>query len=441
MRRLLLALLFLGAAPSVAPSVARATPPDLFGMGARTAALGMTGTSYADDYEATFANPAGLARARRRGLHIGLSAAAFDLQLDGERFPMDSARGMTIGATLPLPFGDVLEDRLVFGLAVYTPQQVLLRGEVFYAGEPQWPVLSRGQSVSIDVGLGFDFHSTDLAGLRLGVGVIALANLVGNLDVRLDETNRFTSVVETQLLASFAPTAGASYDVGDFSFGLVYRHELRSDMNLQIRVSDLPVMIPLLTVGGIVQYDPAQLVGEVSWRPDPNLRIVANLTGRFWSFYPGAQRPSSLVSPYAPAPSFSDVVSPRLGVEGTIRDRRAAIVLRGGYALEPTPSPPARMAPLRLPDGRPVMDGMNPRLVPARFLDSDRHILTAGIGFSYDITDTERLRLDLFAQTHFLIDRTHNLPADELPTDMNMDRWMRTGGIVVVGGWAFSLEF
>ena len=79
---------------------AAATPQDLFGLGARTQALGLTGVSYAEDYEATFANPAGLGRARRRGIHIGLSAGAYDLHIDDERFPVDAARGMTIGATV-----------------------------------------------------------------------------------------------------------------------------------------------------------------------------------------------------------------------------------------------------------------------------------------------------------------------------------------------------
>ena len=44
-------------------TVAEATPPDLFGYGARSTGLAMTGVSYADDYEAVFANPAGLAAA------------------------------------------------------------------------------------------------------------------------------------------------------------------------------------------------------------------------------------------------------------------------------------------------------------------------------------------------------------------------------------------
>lgn len=445
MRRLATALAAFPALAALAcalafPAVARATPQDLFGLGARTQGLAMTGVSYADDYEATYANPAGLARARYQGIHVGLSAGAFELQLDGERFPLDSARGMTIGATLPLPFGDVLQDRLVLGVGVYTPQQVLLRGQVRFPDVPQWPVLSRAQSLGIQIGLGFDFHHTDLEGLRLGIGVSALADVIGELDVRLDETNAFTSTVETQLLAAFAPIAGVSYERDGWSFGLVYRHEVRSSMNLEIRTADLPVTLPVLTVGGLVQYDPANLAAEVSWRPDPGVRIIANLTWRMWSFYPGVQTPTSLSSLRAPAPEFSDTVSPRVAVEGTIRDRRVAMHLRGGYAMELSPSPQARVAAMRNPDGSPATDASGNTLErPLRLLDGDRHVLTAGIGLVYDVSATERIRVDIFGQAHLLVDRTHLVA--RTGTGADPENGMRTGGAILVGGWTFALEF
>lgn len=438
MRRFTTALAMI--ALMLTPSIARATPHDLFGLGARTQALGMTGVSYAEDYEATLANPAGLGRARRRGIHVGLTAGVYDLQIDGERDPIDSARGMTIGATLPLPFGDVLEDRLVLGLGVYTPQQVLLRGNVRYADVPQWPVLERAQSLGILFGLGVDLHSTELDGLRLGVGISAIADVIGELDVRLDETNSFTSTVETQLLATFAPLAGISYDRDEWSFGLVYRHELRAKMDLEIRTADLPVTLPVLTVGGLVQYDPAQLAGEVSYRPDPNLRIIANLTWRMWSQFPGPQTPTSVSSFQAPHPEFSDTVSPRVAVEGTLREGRATLQLRGGYALEMSPSPPARLAPRRNPDGSPAMNDGVVDAIPLRFLDNDRHMVTAGLGITWDLSERERVRFDLYGQAHFLVDRVHLVERTGSEAAAEGEG-MRTGGTFLVGGWTIALEF
>lgn len=421
------------AAAVLPPAPARATPHDIFGLGARSSAMGMTGTSFSDDYEAVYTNPAGLGRARRRGIHLGLSASAYELHIDGRREPLDSARGMTIGATLPLPFHDVLEDRLVLGIGVYTPQQVLLRGQVFYADVPQWPVLDRAQSLGIMLGMGLDLHDTDLRGLYLGAGVSALANVIGDLDVRLDETSRFSSTVETQLLASFAPIAGVQYAWGEWSIGAVYRHELRSEMRLEIATDDLPIALPVLRVGGLVQYDPAQVALELSYLPDPNLRIVANATLRLWSFWPGPQLPTSASSLRAPAPGFDNTVSPRIAVEGTIRGGPMTMTIRGGYALELSPAPPARLAPRRDPQGDPLSD----MTMPVRYLDGDRHILTAGLGFVYELSATERIRLDLFAQTHWLVDRTHLVP----PPGGAPEARMTSGGFLVAGGWNVSLEF
>jgi hypothetical protein len=424
------------------PTTARATPQDLYGFGARSPGLGMTGVSFVCDWEAVYLNPANLAGARNRRLSFSAMAAVYDLHVDHQRFPLESARGTTIGFQIPLPFGDVLEDRLVLGGGFYTPTNVLLRGDVRYADLPQFTVLARGQSIAINVGLGFDFHGI-VDGLRLGVGISALANVIGDLSVRLDESSSFISVVETQLLTAFAPIAGLSYEQPEWGFGAVYRHEVRAEMNLRIVVDDLPVPIPTVTVAGLIQYDPAQVAIEGFWRPDPNLRIVANLTARLWSFYPGAAQPTSSASYLAPAPGFSDTVSPRLAVEGTIRDGNLTAQLRLGYALELSPAPPARLAAERNANGSPHLDEMGDTILrPTRLLDHDRHIITAGFGFDYAFSEREHFLMDLFAQLHAGVDRLHPIYRDmdrHAPLDVGVG--MVSGGMIFVGGWQLGLEF
>jgi len=190
---------------------AAASPPDLFGFGQRTAGLAMTGTSYETSYEAVFSNPAGLGAGRTRNLTFGFTGGGYQLQVDGIDSPLTPPRGIVIGFALPLPFGDILEDRLVFGGGFYTPAEVLLRGNIRFPQAIQWSVLERAQVVAVMVGLGVDLHGV-VDGLQLGFGVNALASVFGELSVRLDETNSFSSVVETQLLTSFAPTAGEMAD-------------------------------------------------------------------------------------------------------------------------------------------------------------------------------------------------------------------------------------
>lgn len=437
------ALPWLFALAALAPvSVARATPQDIFGLGARSPAMGMTGVSWSDNWEAVYTNPAGLARVHRRELEVGLGGGVYQLSLDGQRFPIEPARGLTIGFALPLPFGDVLRDRLVLAGGFYTPANVLLRGQVGFAEVPQWSVVDRGQSLSINVGLGIDLADL-VPGLHLGIGVSALANVVGDLSVRLDETHAFQSVVETQLLASFSPIAGVAIDQPEWGLGIVYRHEVRSEMNLHIVLDDLPVMLPVLTIGALVQYDPAQAAIEGYYRVDPNIRLVANVTMRLWSFYPGPYRPTTDGSFLPPAPQFHDTFSPRVGIEGTIHAGNADLVLRGGYALELSPSPGAFFGPQRNADGTTRMNGMDIVPSPLRILDNDRHVITAGFGLTYRFSDGERLHLDLWGQLHAMVDRTHAISqtATTPPPAMDPPPGMVSGGYIVAGGWMLGLEF
>lgn len=443
LRRAFFTALALATLVCVGPaSVAHATPQDLFGLGARSPAMGMTGVSWSDNWEAVYTNPAGLARIRRREIEIGLGGGAYQLSLDGQRFPLEPARGLTIGFALPLPFGDFLRDRLVLAGGFYTPANVLLRGHVDFAEVPQWSVVDRAQSLSINVGLGIDLSDL-VPGLHLGLGVSALANVVGDLSVRLDETHAFQSVVETQLLASFSPIAGVSIDQPNWGLGIVYRHELRSEMNLHIVVSDLPVMLPVLTIGALVQYDPAQAALEGYYRIDPNVRLVANVTMRLWSYYPGPYHPTTDGSFLPPAPQFRDTFSPRVAIEGTIHSGNADLTLRGGYALELSPSPGAFFGPQRNADGTNHMAGGMLVASPLRIIDNDRHVITAGFGLTYRFSDTERLHLDLWGQLHALVDRTHAITqtATDPPPAMGAPPGMVSSGFIVVGGWMVGLEF
>jgi hypothetical protein len=324
----------------------------------------------------------------------------------------------------------VLEDRLVFGGAFFTPTAALMIGRVQFPEVPQWTVLDRAQVLAIQVGIGVDLHGL-VDNLQFGVGVSALADVVGQLDVRLDETNAFSSVVETQLLTTFAPLVGIRYAVPEWGIGLAYRHELAAHMDLSIRVTDLPVPLPIITVGGVVQYDPPTILAEGYFRPIPDLMIAVNLTTRIWSMYPGAQISTTETGTNAPAPEFSVIPSPRIAAEGKWADENFEIAVRGGYAFEASPAPAARMAPRR------TYDGMeSSMLVPLRMLDNDRHILTLGAGWTIHFGENgERAALDLYGQLHVLSPRTHEVGRVEGAEPM------QTGGVVIAGGWTMGLEF
>lgn len=427
MRAPLLALTVVAGA--LAPSGARATPQDLFGYGGRSPGLAMTGVAFGDDYEAAFGNPAGLSRATERGIFTGLHAGVFELELDGERFPFDASRAQTIGFQLPLPFGGPLEDRLVLGAAFYTPISVVLRNEVLYTEVPQWPVLVRAQVVSVMAALGVDLSDV-VPGLRVGLGMSALADTIGTLRVRLDEANQFVSQTETQLLAGFAPIAGVTLDIDEqIGFGLVYRSELSSNIDIDITVRDLPVEIPVITIDALAQYDPHTLAFEATWRPREDLMFVAHGQLRLWSLWPGVQSKTSASSHLAPDPAFQSTFSPRIAVEKRFALRHGHFDLRGGYLWEPTPAPPARLAPGRDSEGQARVEMGEPVLVPMRYLDNARHVFTTGVGIEHRTPSGAAIHVDVYGQLHVLAEREHEIPQP------GRDDTMTSRGIVLAGGW------
>lgn len=419
-------------------STASATPPDVFGYGPRTQGMGMTGASHAHDYEAVYSNPAGLAAARRYGLHFGLQAASFHLKLDGQNSPLDSYQGQTIGLQLPIPFGGKLEDVFVFGAGFYTPSGTVLQTDIIFAEVPQWAVLNRTQSVHLQLGLGINLERL-VPGLRFGFGVAALANIGGRLDVLVDEANQFVSQTETQLLASYNPIIGVQYDVSDFSIGLVWHDRVQSDIDLNVVVSNLGVELPVITITAIPQYDPHAFVGELSWHPGDHVLVAAQLVYRRWSQYEGTVGKSSEFSNLPPSPAFRDTYSPRVGFEYRATRRRTTGALRLGYSYEMTPAPRAALRPGRDSEGveRTEPDRVTGEAVlqPVRYLDSDRHIVTLGAGVTWESAVGAVLRLELFTQLHRVVERTHNIPAPGATANMVTEGW------IFASGWSASLEW
>jgi len=417
-------------------STAHASPPDVFGYGPRTQGMGMTGTAFATNYEATWANPAGLAAERRLGFTFGLQGGSFELDIDGEQWNLDGYQGTTLGLYIPVPFGGPLEDVFVLAAGFYTPSATVLRTDIIFPERSNFLLLARTQSVHIQLGLGINLDRL-VPGLRLGVGVAALAAIGGRLRVAVDAAGTFVSETETQLLASFHPLVGFQLDLGDFTIGAVYREELRSDVALDINVEGLPVDVPVLTITAVPQFDPHNVAAEIAWRRNAWM-VALQAHYRRWSTYPGVVGRTSSNSELPPAPGFRDTLTPRLGVEWTGHHRRTTLQLRAGYAFEPTPTRPARMAATRDADGNPLTNTMGVvQTEPLRYLDNHRQIVTLGTTVLWDTGAGPQLRMDFFGQVHVLMEREHDIPSEVEGATENMV----TSGWILAGGWGVSFEW
>lgn len=408
---------------------ADATPEDLFGYGPSSQAMGMTGAAIGCGFETVYTNPALLSESRERRLSLGYQAAHFALHARGENAPGDmnaqGMKGVIIGATLPLGFGAALRDRVTLGVGFFTPTNIVVRGRILYPERPQFSVLAdRSQSVAIQAGAGVDVGY----GFRAGAGFAALAAIAGDVLVATNESGQVGTKVDDQLIATYAPLFGLSYDIDEeYRVGATYREKLDARFAVTIVVKDLGSLeVPPFNIAGLAQYDPRQLQLEAARVRGP-WRLAVGVTWRDWSEYSGPPEPTVLCPEDNPdcqalrPPDFDfhDTFSPRVGVERVFgAGEGITLHARAGYAYEPTPAPE--------------------QSTEMNFYDNDRHVVTAGWGIHLE-PSVAPIWLDYFAQFHQLAPREH-VKNDDVPAGSAGHPSVKTGGHVLVSGLVLGVQ-
>ena len=394
---------------------AEASPEDLFGYGARTSAMGATGTAHATGYEAAWHNPGLASVVRGPKLTLGYTGGVIGLDARGDGLPGRTSsapvKGTTIGAEIPVPLGGRLAHRVGIALAFYEPTDVVVRGRVLYPEKTQFPMLdNRAQSLTIRGAVGVDIGH----GIRLGVGFAALAEVVGTVVAATDATGRVGTRVEDQLVATYAPTFGAAYDLPlkgpeRWRIGATYRGTLNARFAIVIDGTKLSsLQIPLFNISGLAQYDPAQMAVEVA-RHDALNVLAAQVVYKHWSAFPGVLEPTVVCTEGGagacgltpPKIAWKDTFVVRIGADqGFELVRGATLHARSGAFFETSP------LPSELPGSDAYDRGTKSVVtVPTRYFDSDRIALTAGTGLSLS-RPLPPIDLDLFAQYHILLPRT-----------------------------------
>jgi long-chain fatty acid transport protein len=315
---------------------------------------------------------------------------------------------------------------------------VIVRGRVLYPERPQFPLLAdRAQSLTLRSGLGAEIGW----GVRVGVGVAALAELAGDVVAAADATGRVGTRVEEQLVTTYAPTFGATFDVPGATklrVGVVYRGELDARFSVTVDGSKLSTLaLPLFNIAGIAQYDPAQLAIEAA-RVDRSNVLAVQLVYKRWSRFPGILEPTVACSEGGPGAcgltppviEWRDTVAVRVGAEQAF-ELGAGVVLRarGGVFVETSALP----SELPSSDAFDVASKSVVR-VPTRYMDSTRIALTSGVGVSFRGAPVD---LDVFTQYHALVPRTIT-SVDALGAPITSER---DSGFVKVFGLVLGVRF
>lgn len=387
---------------------AHASGPDLFGFGPRSSALSGSGASVVDDYEAVYDNPANLARIKHRRLTLGYYYGHMDLDAsDNSHINTDDANATILGGEVPLPFTGVLADRVGLGFGFYLPVGLITRAHVPAADQQTFIILQdRPQVVAFQVAAGV--HVGDWPGLSLDVGggVIALAALVGDIQIQADAAGRISARSEQQLVADYAPILGTTLhlELGDLAIVHHWPSSAGYDVTITNNLTDqLPVGLPVLRLHGYAQYDPRISTIEMAWHSLPRVRVITGVSWKGWSDYCcdipnggiGLAVPPSKRSGAIVYPKFSDTFVGRLAFERQVTPN---LQLRLGYAYEPSPI-------------KPMVNQL------ATFVDNDRHIFAFGAGWW-----PAPLRIDGFAQIQLL------------------NRDVRSGGTIFVTGLTVGVD-
>jgi long-chain fatty acid transport protein len=363
------------AAALAAAGPAFASGLDLFGFGARSSALAGSGASIADGYDAVYENPSGLARVTKTRLTAGYEYGHFALSIDNSSTPIDDANLFVLGGELPVPFTGALRDRVFAGFGLLVPSSLVARAQV---PDPTKPFLMLQDRAQV-VGIQFATAVHVLPRLDIGAGLLALAALVGDINVKADASLHINAESELQVTADYAPILGATWHMDSSDIGLVYRGESAASYDVNVANNlgtSLGVGLPKLRFKGVAQYDPRQVEAEMAWRLRPRISLITSLTYKRWSDYPGLAAPPTMNSTPVNQTVFNDTWVGRVAVEWQLAH---AGVVRAGYAYEPSPIGA-------------------PKNGPTNELDADRSILAAGYGFVYGL-----VRVDLFTQWHLLL--------------------------------------
>jgi len=414
---------------------ARASVPDHYGFGSRSAAMAGAVTADASDFSAGYYNPAGLTEAPGIEISGGYMYTAQRLRVGGADNEVDDVRGLVAGVVAPGRVGPV---PFAFSVGLHLPDHGISFIKARRQGVPRWELYdARAQLLYLEAAVAI----RPLPWLELGGGIAYLSATRGSFDIRgrADLISPFDSELEHEVDADLTavrfPQAGMRLLLEGFgALGATYRGESKLDLSLDAHLEGIVefagIDVPLLyeiEARTIAAFTPQQLAVGLSFQRVPLLHVKVAVTWMNWSAYesptatiaaklegdPPEGTPVELPEQPAPQiivpPRFRDRLVPRIGVEyrgarvGPPRrvhgedTKLVEIPIRAGYVYEPTP----------IPD----------QTGETNFIDNDRHTWTIGTGVTLNRPFDEipgSLRLDAHASFSYLPERTivKDSPAD-----------------------------
>jgi long-subunit fatty acid transport protein len=329
---------------------ARASTPDVFGLGSEESAVCGASAARVHDFSAGHYDPAGLTLVEKPEVSIGVLGFGSTLSLPGGKTQsIADPYAVVVGAAAPVPLLRWLENRIYFGLAL----SILPTGVVrVIAHNPTtdafFPLYdNRTQRLVVLPSVAVRLPK----GVSIGLGFNYLAGLGGHVSGAEGTTRAIEARVDEAIFSILSVNAGIRWQAKRWlALALVYREQFSVPFSTYSSnlVAGQPINIDVDAQG---LFTPHQLLVGGALSLPKRVMLSLDVGWSHWSGWSGpfvtvsSQLP--LVGPIdarPPAVNFSDTGWFRLGVEWLALDKpKAQVLLRGGYGFESAAlaSPPA----------------------------------------------------------------------------------------------------
>jgi len=395
-----------------------------FGLGANALSMSGAYTAVADDFSATYYNPAGLAYEQRpafahdkKGTSIYVGTGLVNTRLwikdpgvSPSYQPISRLSFAQLGLTIgPSALGGLLSHRRIyFGFALYSPTDVLIgwkkrntstdRYFVFYDNE------NRKFGFLADIAYKFGKF------ISLGAGVNVLAASKALVYVNFIQSG-FTHAETDLILIKAAPVAGIMINLKNgFKFGFTYRGEIKfKDYgNVNLNSSGTPLFS--MSYSYTKFFSPRQYASGISYLFPHSLLASIDATYINWSDFVDEQGDGK------PQTRLFDTIVPRAGIRYAISNN---INVSGGYAFLPSP----------------VKDQTG----VTNFLDSNKHLISAGAGYTFAKAGFWQGPITISAYVQDTIFQTRNVhktqPVQQYRQGYSFGGYVFDGGIQAKLSW------
>ena len=366
---------------------ARACIVEIYGFGTRATAMGGAYTAVADDFSATYYNPAGLMFPRepekpfpkRRGFNLDVGymwgQPWFYIQDPGQpkQYPHYASTSGPYGGIRidPVDFFGAFDRKVfAFALGFYVPANHLFFYDRYLPEDRKFPFfydysqrfvvlpsISIGILRSLSLGLGvrflLRFHTDTIGSVDVNAGDFLTRQFLQTRTVQLGKDQVFLGEFE-KMTVQLAPVVGLMYvPLERLRLGFVYRG--------QNYINDFGFTNPVINLAGLLSFPqgfqfkfarfftPHTFVLGVSGRLLDKLTLSFDICYYMWHKYLD-------IEANRPDPRWHDTWVPRVGVEYELFDWW---LLRGGYFYYTSPVP-------------------NQSTAVNNFLDNDRNVFSLG---------------------------------------------------------------